>query len=40
MHNLKFLRRRFPTSYPLIMVMLFLLLFALLDVGFGMLFVR
>ena len=40
MHNLKFLRRRFPTSYPLIMVMLFLLLFALLVVGFGMLFVR
>ena len=40
MHNLKFLRRRFPTSYPLIVVMLFLLLFALLVVGFGMLFVR
>ena len=40
MHNLKFLRRRFPTSYPLIMVMLFLLTLALLVVGFGMLFVR
>ncbi len=40
MHNLKVLRRRFPTNYSRILVMLSLLVLAVLVVGFGMLFVR
>jgi hypothetical protein len=40
MHNLKLLRRRFPTSYPVIVVMLSLILLALLVIGVGVLFVR
>ena len=40
MPNLKLLRRRFPTSYALIIMMLFLLLLVLLVIGFGMLIVR
>ena len=40
MHLLKLLRRRFPTSYTGILVMLVLLLLALVVIGFGLLFVR
>ena len=40
MHPLKFLRRRFPTSYTGVLVMLGLLLLALVVIGFGLLFVR
>lgn len=40
MHTLKLFRRRFPTGYAVIVVMLFLLTLALLVVGIGMLFVR
>ncbi len=40
MQNLKFLRRRFPTSYPMIVILISLILFGLLIVGIGVLVVR
>ncbi|HZG67200.1 MAG TPA: hypothetical protein VEZ12_10680 [Herpetosiphonaceae bacterium] len=40
MQKLKVLRRRFPTGYSRILVMLSLLVLAVLVIGFGMLFVR
>ena len=40
MHTLEFLRRRFPTSYPMMVMLIGLILFGLLIVGIGMLFVR
>ena len=40
MHILKFLRRRFPISYPLILMLVWLVVFGALILGFGMLFVR
>jgi hypothetical protein len=40
MHVFTFLRRTFPTVYPAIEVMLFLLLFAFLIIGVGLFFVR
>lgn len=40
MQNLKALRRRFPTSYPVIISLLFLILLALVVIGVGMLLVR
>ncbi len=40
MHNLRFIRHRFPNTYPAIVSMLVLIFLALLVVGIGVLFVR
>ena len=40
MHNLKILRRRFPTSYPVILMLIWLVVLGALILGIGMLFVR
>ncbi len=40
MHTLKFLRRRFPISYPMIMILIWLVVLGALVLGAGMLFVR
>ena len=40
MHHLKLLRRRFPTSYPMLVILLWLVVFGALIVGIGLLFVR
>ncbi len=40
MQNLKFLRRRFPTSYPVLVMLLWLVVFGALVLGIGLLFVR
>ena len=40
MHNLKFLRRRFPTIYPMMVMVIGLVLFGALVLGIGLLFAR
>ena len=40
MHNLTFLRRRFPTSYPMLVMLIGLLMLGALVLGIGLLFVR
>jgi hypothetical protein len=40
MHNLRFIRRRFPEAYLMIVSMLVLIFGALLVVGIGVFFVR
>ncbi len=40
MHNLKFLRRRFPISYPLILMLICLVVLGALILGVGLLFVQ
>ena len=40
MHTLKVLRRRFPTSYPVLVVLIGLVVFGALVLGIGLLFVR
>ncbi len=40
MHTLKLLRRRFPTSYPVLVMLLWLVVFGALVLGIGVLFVR
>jgi hypothetical protein len=40
MQTLKLIRRRFPTTYPVIVSALLLIVLALLVIGIGMLFVR
>ena len=40
MHNLKFLRRRFPTAYARLVILIGLVLFGALVLGIGLLFVR
>ncbi len=40
MHNLKFLRRRFPTSYPMLVMLIGLLMLGTLVLGIELLFVR
>ena len=40
MHTLKFLRRRFPIGYPLILILVWLVGLGALVLGAGMLFVR
>ncbi len=39
MHNLKFLRRPFPTSYPMLVMLIGLLMLGALVLGIGLLFV-
>ena len=40
MHILKFLRRRFPIGYPLILMLVWLVVLGALILGVGLLFVR
>ena len=40
MHTLKLLRRRFPTSYPVMVLLVGLVVFGALILGIGLLFVR
>ena len=40
MHTLKLLRRRFPTSYPMLVMLIGLVVFGALVLGIGLLFVR
>ena len=40
MHNLKLLRRRFPTSYPVLVLLVGLVVCGALILGIGLLFVR
>ena len=40
MHNLTLLRRRFPTSYPMLVLLIGLVAFGALVLGIGLLFVR
>ena len=40
MHTLKLLRRRFPTSYPVLVLLIGLVVFGALVLGIGLLFVR
>ncbi len=40
MHTLKFLRRRFPISYPIVLMLICLVVFGALILGIGLLFVR
>ena len=40
MQTLKFLRRRFPTIYPMLVMLIALILFGVLVLGIGLLFAR
>ena len=40
MPTLKLLRRRFPTSYPMLVLLIGLVVFGALVLGIGLLFVR